>query len=56
MGGKQSIQFYCEKCGSTKEQGDSLRDVEYLINKDGGIKLHELSEEEEQNKEELGVN
>ena len=33
-----------------------LRDVEYLSNKDGGIKLHELSEEDEQNKEELGVN
>ena len=53
---KNSIRFYCDKCGSRKEQGDLLRDVEYLINKDGEIKLYELSKEDEQSKEELGVN
>ena len=44
---KIGIQFYCDTCGIVKEQGDSLRDMKYVINQDGEIKLYEPFEDEE---------
>ena len=45
--------FHCDNCGFRKNWGDSQRDMEYLINKDGEMKLYELCREDELIEEEL---
>ena len=50
INGKIGIHFCFGSCGFKKEQGYSLRDMKYLIDKDGEIKLHKACQENKQSK------